>query len=404
MKKKNVKKSEKDVAELRNNDLLREDALMAALAEAGLSAEGTVAERATTLEAYYLGQKQPVGWDDRLVTEGGKGAWHLQCMIEAGGCGYHSIATRPHCDFCGDGQAEIGTTAPVDTSAAMTVVSPSSDSAIDGELIEDEGGIPPPGAPDGSVEELDAAVNAVNEARRALDAGERTVTGYEWDLGQTIFTIFRRTLYVQRKKDGGAPLYSSWPQFCKAELGISSGTANRLMRIAVNFSRELACDLGPSKLAELLPAAEAQAAEDQRAARLGSAPKLILPPLLDRARVVPVADLRVEVKAALPASTAGQRGKTGKATAAAAAKKNGAVKKPEIERVTVQRQEGSIKLRFFQSEEAARAGDKAKVAKKWKEGIVAIEPAVNGVECVYQIRDDVKLGLVLHRKVIRVDG
>jgi hypothetical protein len=88
--------------------------------------------------------------------------------------------------------------------------------------------------------------------------------------------------------------------------------------------------------------------------------------------------------------------------AEAAAAKRLAAKQPEPERLTVQRQEGAVKLKFYRDEEAARAGDKAKAAKKFADGIVAVEPAVNGVECVYTLVLDAKRGPLLSRRIVRL--
>ena len=133
---------------------------------------------------------------------------------------------------------------------------------------------------------------------------------------------------------------------------------------------------------------------------LGREPQIILAPLLERARVLPVVELRCEVKAAMPASSGPKDGKTGKATAAAAAKKL-AAKPAEKERVTIVRQEGTATLRFYVNERAARAADKTKVAKKFAEGMTAIEPAVNGVETIFVLKMS-NVGLVMSRKIVRV--
>lgn len=395
------KTKKKTDPDLRNDEQLDEATLDAALREAGLDVQGSPAERAARLEAHYLALSQPADWNPAPHNKGGRGAWHLTCEIRAGGCGYTTTAEQPFCVFCGEGKEEVQSPPPP---AALAVRPP--DAAVEGELIEDGEGLPEPdGEPQGTVADLDAAVEIVCTRARALEEGERSLTGNVWDLGCAIFDIFKRSLFVARKKDGGAPLYPSWSAFCKAELRMSSAKADRYMKIAQNFTRELAQDLGPSKLVELLPAAQAQAADEAIALRLGREPRVILAPLLEKARVMPVPDLRAAVKATMPAAKAPparSQDRTAKATAAAAAKKL-AAKKPEAERVTVQRQEGSVKLRFFQSEKAARDNDAKKAAKKFAEGSVAVEPAVNGVECVYTLRVDAKHGPVLHRKVVRVE-
>lgn len=385
-------KQRTSAVDLRNDEALDDEVLAGALGEADLDAGGTAKERADRLEAHYLALTPPVGWDPKPVNKGGNGSWHLTCEIEAGGCGYTSTARQDFCVFCGDGkpapEPEIAA-----TSAAMVVAKPE-ESVVEAEFLEEENDLPAPdGDPSGTVEDLDRAVDAIN-------ALERNVTGSEWDLGHAIYSVFKRTLYVARKKDGGGPKYSSWAQFCAAELRMSSATANRYMRIAVNFPRELAQDLGPSKLVELLPAAEAQAAEQENAARFGREPKLLLPPLIDRARVLDVRELRVEVRAAVPRPAPA----TGRAKGAqAAAEKRLAAKQPEPERITVQRQEGVVKLRWFADERAARANDTKKHLKKFAEGMVAIELAVNGVEVVYTLRMDGKRGPILQRVVNRVE-
>lgn len=386
-----------DETNLRNDDLLCEVTLDEALREAGLDVGGTAKERADRLELHYLALPKPAGWSEKPYGKGGQGPWLLVCEIGKSGCGYTSTGKQTFCVFCGDGKDEA------EKKSTELAVRPKDADAIEGEFMDDEGGegLPSPDAePSGTAEDLDKAVEAIKARQRALEEGERSVTGNEWDLGVAIFDVFKKNLFVARKKDGGAPLYSSWQQFCKAELGMSSATANRYMRIATNFTRELAQDLGPSKLVELLPAAEAQAADQAIAARLGREPKLLLPPLIERARVLDVRDLRSEVKAAMPASKP-PTGKTGNATAAAAAKKN-AAKPPEKERLTVQRQEGTAKIRFFLNEKAARENDKTKAAKKFADGIVAVEPAVNGVEVVCTLKMDAQKGPVLVRKIVRV--
>lgn len=398
---KSKSKNKRVTEDLRDDESLDEVSLNEGLVAAGLDVGGTLSERAVRLEAHYLALPEPDGWDESPAAEGGDGSWLLKCKIEDGGCGYTTTAKQPYCVFCGDGKEEAEEKAEKDadadaeaTSTALAIAA--KDNAIDGELIEDGEGLPvPAGDVLGSVADLDAAIDLVNERKRL-------VTGNEWDLGVAIFEIFRRSLYVTRKKAGGSPLYASWSQFCVAELGFSSATANRYMRIATCFTRDLAQDLGPSKLVELLPIAEAQAADEQIAKRLGREPKLLLPPLLERARVLPVNELRAEVRAAMPSRPQDKPGQTGRATAAAAAKKN-AAKRPEKERVTVQRQEGTVKLRFYLSEKAARAADPKKAAKKLADGVVAVEPAVNGVEVVYTLKSDARYGAVLSRRIVRVE-
>ena len=389
--------------DLRNDELLRDDLISEALEEAGLDVEGNTTDKARRLEVHYLALTKPVGWNTEK-----DGTWHLLCEIEKGGCGYSSTAHQTFCVFCGDGQEDQDSgVVPVKAEAGLVVHNKGGGEVVDAELIDEGEGLPKPdGEPRGTVADLDAAVAEVNAAMRALEDGERKVVGHEWDLGKKIFDIFRGSLYYARKKDTGAPLYSSWPQFCKAELRLSAASINRYMRIATNFTRELACDLGASKLVELLPAAQAQAADEDIAKRLGREPKVILAPLLARARVLPVADLRAEVRAAVPTRTAPVEGAKGTANAtAAAAAKRLAAKKPEAERVTVQRQEGTVRLRFYLDEEAARAGDKKRAAKKFQDGIVAVEPAVNGVEVVHHLVMDGRAGgPVLVRKVVRLDG
>lgn len=389
------KKSAKE-DDLRNDEILRDDLLAAALVELGLDAAGSTVERAERLEAHYLSLPQPVGWNPKPTSEGGRGAWGLKCKIGAGGCGYHSTADRPFCDFCGDGDGKDEAAEAPSTALAKT---PAED-AIEGELVEDGEGLPAPDAePGGTEQDLDAAVALVNERKRALEAGERGLTGNIWDLGGAVFHIFKGSLYLARKKAGGGPLYPSFGAFCKAEIGMSRTTAELYARIHLNFPRELAQEFGSARLALLLPAAQAQAAEDANAQRLQREPRQILPPLLERARVLSSRDLRTEVKAAaVPTAPA-----TGRARGAeAAAAKRLAAKQPEPERLTVQRQEGAVKLKFYRDEEAARAGDKAKAAKKFADGIVAVEPAVNGVECVYTLVLDAKRGPLLSRRIVRL--
>lgn len=381
-----------DDTNLRNDDLLREATLDEALKEAGLDVGGTLKEKADRLELHYLALPKPAGWSEKPYGKGGQGPWHLVCEIEKSGCGYTSTGKQIFCVFCGDGKDEA------EKPSTELAVRPKEADAIEGEFMDDAGGegLPSPSTEAaGSVEDLDVAVQEV----RAL---ERDLVGSEWELGRAIFRIFKPSLFVARKKQGGAPLYDSWAQFCKAELNIGVAAANRYMRIAVNFTRELAQDLGAAKLVELLPAAEAQAADEAIAARLGREPKLLLPPLIDRARIVDARELRAEVNAVLPAKNRSLQGRTANATQAAAAKKN-AAKPAEKERVTVQRQEGTVKIRFFLNEKAARENDKSKAAKKFADGIVAVEPAVNGVEVVCTLRMDAqKGGPVLVRKIVRV--
>ena len=95
---------------------------------------------------------------------------------------------------------------------------------------------------------------------RVRDCMRRCVGGL-WDLGCALLAVYEPRLYLAR--------FSTWDEFCFAELGMAAPTALRLMACAKAFDRRTVEELGPSRLVMALRVPEERRAELLARARAG---------------------------------------------------------------------------------------------------------------------------------------
>jgi hypothetical protein len=99
--------------------------------------------------------------------------------------------------------------------------------------------------------DLDAAVERFAQHKGAFGDAY-------WQAAQELRRIVDSNLWKTRAKDG-SPVYTSWHQFVRCELGMSPESARNLLRVATEGSREEVERIGPTKLGLIL-----QAPEDKR--------------------------------------------------------------------------------------------------------------------------------------------
>lgn len=76
--------------------------------------------------------------------------------------------------------------------------------------------------------------------------------GAGWDLGNVLREIEERKLYLARRDSKGAPVHSTFDDFCEREFDCSGRWARSMIDVAREFTREQAMGLGARKLTPLL--------------------------------------------------------------------------------------------------------------------------------------------------------
>lgn len=231
----------------------RDDLVRAALVREGLPVDGDRDGRIERLEEHY----NSCGGD----------------VFDCDECGYPTPAIEgesepPPCHFCGysEGATEDR------SSVAIAPSSPSSALAL-----PESGPIPA-----GAEEQLDAAI-------RRYATGAREMAAAGWDMGDAAREIDERKLYLARRDRKGQPIFRTFDDFARAELGRSGAHTRQLIRMATTYTREQAVAIGESKLsllsrvadpekrAALLPAAETSSlralATKVREANVGEEPR-----------------------------------------------------------------------------------------------------------------------------------
>jgi hypothetical protein len=236
-----------------------EAVLNAALTVRQLGLEGTPRERAQRL-IMDLAEKVP---DGRLVV----------CSE----CGFFSDTQDPACTFCGTGdEPKTATTkeasVAADPKTGQKLVkrpkttkkiksAPNSAPSIEGEIVDAPAGsgaivLRDPtmittthvnGKSNGKIthangsDQLDAAVAEVK--RLKLETVKSA-----WQLGIQLKKIFDEKLFLQRRDSKGVPVYKTWPQFCAAELDLTSQHAFKLMDVAAIYSEKQIMQHGIARL------------------------------------------------------------------------------------------------------------------------------------------------------------
>jgi hypothetical protein len=113
----------------------------------------------------------------------------------------------------------------------------------------------------------EAVLDTISAAIRQAKAD--TAVQY-WTLGAQIKVVFDTSLWKLRTTPDGKTRYTTFAQWCTAEIGLNSSVALSLMDVASKFSREDARRLGSSKLQLILRAPEGKQPELLEAAGEGA--------------------------------------------------------------------------------------------------------------------------------------
>lgn len=151
------------------------------------------------------------------------------------------------------------------------------------------------------VEDKTATVDDLDKAVARVHGLVSTYYETAWDLGGELANIFTRKLWLQRRVSG-APKYSSWNDFVKAEVPMAVGYTYKLMRVATAFDRKAFVEYGVSKLLELLRLPEEDAIAMLPAARDLSVKQL-------REKVIEQTGIGAKRETSNPAETMNEVGK-----------------------------------------------------------------------------------------------
>lgn len=155
-------------------------------------------------------------------------------------CGGRSPVTLPRCPFCGD-ESEVedltgSPTTAIVVGSGKPVAAPPEDE--DARALASAAGLQPSKA---EVHDLDTRVARIKEL------GVRYIAT-AWDVGDEIRQVHGGKLWLHRRDLSGAPTHRTFETFVHEEIGISRGTAYKLMEVAKAFTREQVLALGISKL------------------------------------------------------------------------------------------------------------------------------------------------------------
>jgi hypothetical protein len=236
---------------------LDEELLATYLQRVGVSAEGSVLERAQRLEQVFL-QHTPQKHEGGVCTS----------IVGCDECEGRFDARLSCCPFCGGNEDENPNEggALVDLAKAYRESQPK---APEQKLVRAKRkakavpelaplALPEPKVLEGELEEaprpvtvadLDASVQRVQRLNR--EAVDKV-----YELAVEIGRLHDEKLYLQRRSTDGAPLYKSFTAFCEAELPFTREHAYRLIEIAHNFTSSEVRDLGTSRLRLLVQVPE----------------------------------------------------------------------------------------------------------------------------------------------------
>lgn len=267
-------------------------------------------------------------------------------LADCSTCGGESSTDDKRCPYCGDGEVDLDSAAPIVPGAAGTI------------------------APSGE--------HLLNEAVARIQALKvKAFTNY-WQLGRELIDVETRGLWKHRVTERGVGAYKTWTQFCEVELGFAPQYVYRLIDVAKRFTEADVQRIGTSKLMIML---RLPASEEKR--------------LLPAAAAKTTAEVRDEVaQRALPGKRqTGRTAKGGAGTHKPGAKAGGKKADPSKTKVTVASLFGRVEIPLV------KAGTK-RPARALTDSPSGEETLLNGTVQTYLLtrNDDGQLVLVVERR------
>lgn len=254
-------------------DMVDEEVLNAALKERGLELKQPLGARVASLAAWFS-----ANYDDDDI-------------INCDKCGGDSSDDEPRCTFCGDESEVVDPTAEriAATKARREkeerVAPPEPTKKKAKKKGKEEKALAKAG-PESKFTESD-----LNEAvKRIRTAAVENM----YDMGLVVRDIHETQKWKLRLRDG-KPAYRSFNQFCAEELPFSKTHAHTLMKVTEAFTRDVAVEIGVTKLGLVLKAPEENQPELMQAAMKDG--------VTERALEARVAELRGRTTRETPEST-----------------------------------------------------------------------------------------------------